>query len=134
VAAWRCLNVLSRSRSLSSNLSLCQAFGAGTAAIVSPVEGFHFQGTDYKIPLNPKDATAKVCCPENLTIHPAHTHVQPTSRPYIPRSFISPRTHTPPTFPAVYQAGVLTQRIADTIMGIQYGKIPHKWSVPVKDL
>ena len=29
------------------------------------------------------------------------------------------------------QAGPLTKRFADTIMGIQYGEIPHKWSVVV---
>jgi len=31
---------------------MIEAFGAGTAAIVSPVEGFHFDGKDYAIPLN----------------------------------------------------------------------------------
>jgi branched-chain amino acid aminotransferase len=30
------------------------------------------------------------------------------------------------------QAGPLTKRLADTIMGIQYGDIPHKWSVVVE--
>lgn len=29
------------------------------------------------------------------------------------------------------QAGPLTKRIADTIMGIQYGEIEHEWSVVV---
>jgi branched-chain amino acid aminotransferase len=29
------------------------------------------------------------------------------------------------------QAGPLTMRFADTIMGIQYGEIPHPWSVVV---
>ncbi|KAJ3413748.1 branched-chain-amino-acid aminotransferase [Chytridiales sp. JEL 0842] len=29
------------------------------------------------------------------------------------------------------QAGPLTKRFADTIMGIQYGEIPHKWSVVI---
>ena len=29
------------------------------------------------------------------------------------------------------QAGPLTQKLADHIMGIQYGEIPHKWSVLV---
>uniref|UniRef100_A0A2P2ID95 branched-chain-amino-acid transaminase n=2 Tax=Hirondellea gigas TaxID=1518452 RepID=A0A2P2ID95_9CRUS len=33
---------------------LIEAFGAGTAAVVSPVNGFHYRGKDYKIPLNPE--------------------------------------------------------------------------------
>ncbi|KAI8900505.1 aminotransferase [Globomyces pollinis-pini] len=64
-----------------------EMFGAGTAAIVSPIKNIHFQGVDYKIPLDPS---------------------QPDS-----------------------QAGPLTKRLADTIMGIQYGEIPHKWSVVI---
>lgn len=32
---------------------MVEAFGAGTAAIVSPVEGFQYKGKDYAIPLNP---------------------------------------------------------------------------------
>jgi branched-chain amino acid aminotransferase len=31
-----------------------QIFGAGTAAIVSPVERIHYKGQDYKIPLGLK--------------------------------------------------------------------------------
>lgn len=68
---------------------MIEAFGAGTAAIVSPVKGFHFAGKDYTIPLNKDDASAK--------------------------------------------AGALTQRISDTIMGIQYGRIPNDWSVVVPE-
>ncbi|KAJ2999623.1 branched-chain-amino-acid aminotransferase [Globomyces sp. JEL0801] len=64
-----------------------EMFGAGTAAIVSPIKNIHFQGVDYNIPLDPS---------------------QPDS-----------------------QAGPLTKRLADTIMGIQYGEIPHKWSVVI---
>ena len=30
------------------------------------------------------------------------------------------------------QVGPLTKRFADTILGIQYGEIPHKWSVVVE--
>jgi branched-chain amino acid aminotransferase len=52
---------------------------------VSPVDGFRFEGKDYKVPLDVDDSTAK--------------------------------------------AGPLTQRIADTLQGIQNGKIPHKWSI-----
>lgn len=68
---------------------IIEAFGAGTAAIVSPVKGFHFEGTDYDIPLDRADPAAK--------------------------------------------AGKLTQRISDTIMGIQYGRIDSEWSVVVED-
>ena len=64
-----------------------ELFGAGTAAIVSPIKKIFYEGKDVHIPLDPKD----------------------------PKS----------------QAGPLTKRIADTIMGIQYGEIPHKWSVLV---
>ena len=68
---------------------MIESFGAGTAAIVSPVEGFKFQDTEYKIPLDKDDASKK--------------------------------------------AGPLTQRLADTLQGIQYGKIDHPWSVVVDD-
>lgn len=68
---------------------MIEAFGAGTAAIVSPVKGFHFDGKDYDIPLDKENPAAK--------------------------------------------AGKLTQRISDTIMGIQYGRIPHQWSVVVPE-
>lgn len=63
---------------------MIEAFGSGTAAIVSPVKAIGYEGVDYNIPLHPTD--------------PKGT------------------------------AGVLTQKVADTIMGIQYGKIPHEWS------
>ncbi len=63
-----------------------EAFGAGTAAVVSPVQGFQFDGVDYSIPLG-KAADSK--------------------------------------------AGDLTMRFWNTITGIQYGKIPHEWSVVV---
>ncbi|KAJ3035642.1 branched-chain-amino-acid aminotransferase [Rhizophlyctis rosea] len=64
-----------------------EMFGAGTAAIVSPIKRIHFKGKDLDIPLDPSDKNQ--------------------------------------------QAGPLTRRFADTIMGIQYGEIPHKWSVVV---
>jgi branched-chain amino acid aminotransferase len=67
---------------------IVEMFGAGTAAIVSPIKKIHFEGEDFYIPLDPS---------------------KPDS-----------------------QAGPLTKRIADTIMGIQYGEIPHKWSVVVQ--
>ncbi len=66
---------------------LHELFGAGTAAIVSPIKKIHFEGQDIPIPLDPSNPNS--------------------------------------------QAGPLTRRIADTIMGIQYGEIPHKWSVKV---
>jgi len=68
---------------------MIEAFGAGTAAIVSPVKGFCYDGKDYEIPLDMSDPAAK--------------------------------------------AGPLTQKIMDTIMGIQYGRIPHEWSVVVEE-
>jgi branched-chain amino acid aminotransferase len=66
---------------------LHELFGAGTAAIVSPIKKIFYEGNDIMIPLDPSD----------------------------PKS----------------QAGPLTRRFADAIMGIQYGEIPHKWSVLV---
>lgn len=39
---------------------MIESFGAGTAAIVSPVEGFHYAGVDYKIPLDPKKPENRV--------------------------------------------------------------------------
>ena len=67
---------------------IIEMFGAGTAAIVSPIKCIHFDGVDYKIPLDPKNPDS--------------------------------------------QAGPLTKKLADTITGIQYGEIPHKWSVIVE--
>jgi branched-chain amino acid aminotransferase len=66
---------------------IIEMFGSGTAAIVSPVKCVHYEGTDYKIPLDPR---------------------KPDS-----------------------QAGPLTTKLAETIMGIQYGEIPHPWSVKI---
>jgi len=67
---------------------MLEMFGAGTAAIVSPIKKIHYDNQDHEIPLDPS---------------------KPTS-----------------------QAGPLTKRFADTIMGIQYGEIPHPWSVVVE--
>ncbi|KAJ3205517.1 branched-chain-amino-acid aminotransferase [Entophlyctis luteolus] len=67
---------------------LIEMFGAGTAAIVSPIKNISYKNVDWAIPLDPSDASS--------------------------------------------QAGKLTKRFADTIMGIQYGEIPHEWSVVVK--
>lgn len=39
---------------------MIEAFGAGTAAIVSPVEGFSYDGTEYAIPLDPSNPDAGV--------------------------------------------------------------------------
>mmetsp|Transcript_1013 Transcript_1013/g.1339 ORF Transcript_1013/g.1339 Transcript_1013/m.1339 type:complete len:399 (+) Transcript_1013:2-1198(+) len=68
---------------------MIEAFGAGTAAIVSPVNGFSYLGKEYAIPLDASDPSAT--------------------------------------------AGKLTMRLADTIMGIQYGKIESDWSVVVPE-
>ncbi|KAI9330833.1 aminotransferase [Obelidium mucronatum] len=65
-----------------------EMFGAGTAAIVSPIKNIFYKGKDWAIPLDPKDPSS--------------------------------------------QAGALTKKFADTIMGIQYGEIEHEWSVVVK--
>lgn len=67
---------------------LIEMFGAGTAAIVSPIKRIQFNGQDILIPLDPSN----------------------------PKS----------------QAGPLTKKLADYIMGIQYGEIEHKdWSVVI---
>jgi len=66
---------------------MIEAFGAGTAAIVSPVEAVGFEGVDYAIPLSPTNPEQK--------------------------------------------AGDLTKKFADTLMDIQYGDVPHEWSVVV---
>ena len=67
---------------------ILEMFGAGTAAIVSPIKRIHFDGVDYNIPLDPSNPNS--------------------------------------------QAGPLTKKLADHIMGIQYGEIPHEWSVLVE--
>ena len=36
-----------------------EAFGSGTAAIVSPVKSFNFEGRDYTIPLDPSDPNSQ---------------------------------------------------------------------------
>ncbi len=66
---------------------MIEAFGSGTAAVVSPVNGVGFLGKDYEIPLSP-------------------------------------------TNPA-QQAGDFTKKVADTLESIQYGDVPHEWSVVV---
>jgi branched-chain amino acid aminotransferase len=38
---------------------LLECFGAGTAAIVSPVKLINYKGQDYKIPLDPSDASSQ---------------------------------------------------------------------------
>eukprot|EP01099_Mayorella_cantabrigiensis_P002730 TRINITY_DN2205_c0_g1_i2.p1 TRINITY_DN2205_c0_g1~~TRINITY_DN2205_c0_g1_i2.p1 ORF type:complete len:432 (-),score=91.01 TRINITY_DN2205_c0_g1_i2:298-1533(-) len=37
-----------------------ECFGAGTAAIVCPIKGIHFEGKDYSIPLDPQNSSATV--------------------------------------------------------------------------
>jgi len=64
-----------------------ECFGAGTAAVVSPIAKIGYNGKDYTVPLDP----------------------------------------TKPEHPA----GALTQRVWDSIVGIQYGKIEHEWSVKI---
>ncbi len=67
---------------------MIEAFGSGTAAIVSPVKAIGFNDVEYEVPLDKENPNATV--------------------------------------------GKFTQKIADTIMGIQYGEIPHEWSVIVE--
>jgi branched-chain amino acid aminotransferase len=38
---------------------MIEAFGAGTAAIVSPVNGIHYNGKDIPIPLDPSNPSAQ---------------------------------------------------------------------------
>eukprot|EP00298_Acanthocystis_sp_HF-20_P015663 c21219_g1_i1.p1 GENE.c21219_g1_i1~~c21219_g1_i1.p1 ORF type:complete len:399 (+),score=145.71 c21219_g1_i1:1862-3058(+) len=66
---------------------MIEAFGSGTAAIVSPVRCIHYEGNDYNIPLDP-------------------------SKPHL-------------------EIGPLAQRIATALTDIQYGDVPHPWSVVV---
>lgn len=33
---------------------MLESFGAGTAAIVSPISSFHYKDKDYDIPINPE--------------------------------------------------------------------------------
>ena len=42
----------------SAPVQLIEAFGAGTAAIVSPIKGISFRGTEYEIPLDPDNPEA----------------------------------------------------------------------------
>lgn len=37
-----------------------ECFGAGTAAIVSPVQSFNFEGETYKIPIDEKSGAGKL--------------------------------------------------------------------------
>jgi len=63
---------------------IIEAFGAGTAAIVTPVEAINYKGQDYHIPINKEIG-----------------------------------------------AGDLTHRILNSIMAIQYGEVPHSWSIKI---
>jgi branched-chain amino acid aminotransferase len=61
---------------------LLEAFGAGTAAVISPVKGIIYDGEEIHVPTG-----------ENV--------------------------------------GEVAQRLWNTVTGIQYGKIPHPWSVKI---
>lgn len=93
--SWGEFDVVERRYTLHEVMDACnegrmiEAFGAGTAAIVAPVDGFRYLDKDYDIPLDASDPSAT--------------------------------------------AGKLTMRLADNIMGIQYGEIPHEWSVVVPE-
>lgn len=47
---------------------IIEAFGAGTAVIVSPIEEFHYEGVNYKIPINPKKQAGDLTYRLNDTI------------------------------------------------------------------
>jgi len=87
---WKEFDVVERPYTISEVIKaaeegrLLEAFGAGTAAIVSPVEGFSFRDKYYQCPIDPK-----------------------------------------------LGCGPLAKRLVDTLMNIQYGKVPHNWSVVV---
>ena len=66
---------------------LIECFGAGTAAVVSPIKLISYHDTEYEVPLDPSNPDAV--------------------------------------------AGPLTQRVWDTIVGIQYGREEHEWSVVI---
>jgi branched-chain amino acid aminotransferase len=63
---------------------LIEAFGCGTAAVVSPIESVTFRDKVISFPLGPMG-----------------------------------------------KAGELTQRLSDTLTSIQYGEVPHEWSVAI---
>ena len=74
-------------------------FGAGTAAIVSPIKRVKF--------VTKKDKDGKIT------------------------EFVDINVPLDPDNPSS-QAGRLAKTFTDKIMGIQYGEIPHEWSVVVK--
>lgn len=39
---------------------LIEGFGCGTAAVVSPVKEFHYDGKDYPVPLDPSDSDSQI--------------------------------------------------------------------------
>jgi len=61
---WNEFDIVERPYTLKEIMSACEegrmieAFGAGTACIVCPVKGFHYDGTDYEIPLDHDDPEA----------------------------------------------------------------------------
>ncbi len=61
-----------------------EVFGAGTAAVISPVKAIHYQGTTYDVPVDPQQGIGKVS-----------------------KSFL------------------------DQLLDIQYGRVPHEWSVVI---
>jgi branched-chain amino acid aminotransferase len=84
---------------------LLEAFGAGTAAIVSPVEKIHYKGKVSQIDKTQKLYIYSILCQDiDIPLDPSN-----------PKETIGP----------------LAKRVVDTIMGIQYGEIPHEWSVVV---
>ncbi|XXQ33839.1 Branched-chain-amino-acid transaminase [Plasmodiophora brassicae] len=86
---------------------MIEAFGSGTAAIVSPVKSVHFQGKDYPIPLDPKDPNGQAGA---LTQRISRTIMDIQVGRVL-------RVHT------AFDTEPCTS---------QYGKVDHPWSVIVK--
>ncbi len=100
---------------------LIEAFGCGTAAVVSPIQAIGYEG--------------------KVRAHTRHNRTQHATTKY-PRS-----AHEVPTcwlmgagglrqeisFPLgdSGKAGNLTQHLADTLAAIQYGEVPHDWSIVI---
>jgi branched-chain amino acid aminotransferase len=87
---------------------LLEAFGAGTAAIVSPVSAINFRGQVPDTPVRSKRGEA----------HADWGVGQEFKIPLDPKD------------PAA-QAGPMARRVMSTLLSIQYGEVPHPWSLPV---
>lgn len=92
---------------------LIEAFGAGTAAVVSPVQGFHYRGTDYEVcwanELMPTlQSLFIICCFQRDTLF-VIIFLSLLEYVQVPLNKNDSKA----------KAGVLTQRVWDTITDIQ---------------